>query len=591
MGTGDTDKRRPDRSLGAILFADVVGYSRLMSENEQAAQVAVRRAIDVFEAYSQEHEGAIQQVRGDGVFALFSSAVNALNCAMKAQKALEHLNSQQDPKVQMRVGIHLGETLRDATGVFGDSVNIAARLEGVADPGGVCISAAVYEQVKNRLDLGFESIGLQTLKNIREPVEVFKVLAEVQGGARLMITSRRPMLQTERQRVMDRPSVAVLPFTNLSGNPDDAWFCDGITQDITSSLSKFHNLFVIARNSAFVYKNRTISARQAAEELGVRYISQGSVRKQGNRIRVSIELADAYEDRTVWGEHYDRVLEDIFEVQDDITSMVVAGTSVQIDAAERKRAQIAPPNLMEAYNLSLQGQQHIIRYRQEDNAVAQQLYGQANELDQEYARAAAGISRSLNVGWRYAWLDEAENPLDRALEYAQTAVALDQTDARGFGELGFAHLYRKEHDASVNAYERALQLNPNDADLIAEMADALTHCSRSKEAIGMLQNAMRLNPYFPDQYLWHLAGAHYNERDYQSAIDAVSRMNNPAEGQRLLAASYAQLGDTEKAEQHAKQVMQVHPQFSVESWGNVQPDKSSDDMQHFIEGLKKAGLK
>ena len=582
------NNQTPNRSLAAVLFADVVGYSRLMSEDEQSAQAAVNQAVKLFDKHCQENDGEIQQVRGDGIFAAFSSAVNALNCAMHAQEEINQLNEGRDNPIQLRVGINMGEVMRDETGMFGDSINVAARLEGIADPGGVCISAAVYEQVKNRLRYGYECIGLQTLKNIREPTEVFKVQAEVSSAT--MAASPRPMSHENRQRITDKPSVAVLPFTNLNGDPADSWFSEGITQDITSSLSKFHNLFVIARNSAFVYKDRAISAKQAARELGVRYIAQGSVRKIGNQVRVSVELADAEEDRMAWGEHYDRKLEDIFAVQDDITSMVVAGTAVQIDAAERRRAQITPPDLLEAYSLSLKGQQHIYKYRREDNEAARKLYTSANKVDEKYARASAGISRSLNVGWRYSWLDEQENPLDEALMFAQEAVSLDQTDARGFGELGFAHLYRKEHDASINAYERALSLNPNDADLIAEMSDALGHTGRNEEALQLIERAMKLNPYFPDQYLWNLGGVYYGLYRYEDAIQAISKMHNPAEGQRLLAASFAQLGKMTEAKRHAKQVLLVQPDFSIDRWADILPDKNPDDIEHFIEGLKKAGL-
>lgn len=576
------------RSLAAILFADVAGYSRLMSQDEQAAQKAVQQTLRVFEDHCRQNQGQIQQIRGDGVFAMFSSAVNALTCAMQAQTALKELNQTRQQPVELRVGINLGEVMHDETGVFGDSVNVAARLEGIADPGGVCISAAVYEQVKNRLLYGYEPIGLQTLKNIREAIEVFKVVHDVTTATRA--ASLRPMTQESRNRITDKPSIAVLPFANLNADPSDSWFSEGITQDITSSLSKFHNLFVIARNSAFIYRDRAISARQAAQELGVRYIVQGSVRKAANRVRVSVELADAMQDRMVWGEHYDRTLEDIFAVQDDITSMVVAGTSVQIDAAERKRALITPPNLLEAYSLTLRGQQHIYRYRREDNEAARKLYTAASEVDKKYARATAGISRSLNVGWRYSWLNDQDNPLDKALEYAQTAVSLDPNDARGFGELGYAHLYRKEHDASINAYQRAIALNPNDADLIAEMADALGHSSRNEEAVKLFQQAMRLNPYFPDDYLWNLGGVHYNLRNYEDAIATILRMHNPAEGQRLLAASYAQLGRTAEAKEHAAKVLAAHPNFTTDKWASIVPDKNPEDVAHFIDGLKKAGL-
>ncbi len=263
---------------------------------------------------------------------------------------------------------------------------------------------------------------------------------------------------------------------------------------------------------------------------------------------------------------------------------------MQIDASERRLALAKPPNLLEAYSLTLQGQQHIYRYRRDDNATAHKLYSEANRVDNKYAPASAGISRSLNIGWRYSWLEDQDAPLDKALEYAQIAVGLDQTDARGYGELGFAHLYRKEHDASINAYQRALSINPNDADLIAEMADTYGHSGLNEQAVELFQRAMHLNPYYPDQYLWNLGGVYYNLRQYEDAISTVLRMHNPAEGERLLAASYAQLGKLTEANQHAEKVLLSHPNFTTDRWATIMPDKYPKDSEHFIEGLKKAGL-
>jgi len=580
------------RRLGAILFADVAGYSSLMGEDESATHDAIKGHLQTLQQLSARYEGRILQVRGDGVFALFDSVVMAVRFSMDFQNAVAVANQSVPEKrrIKFRIGINLGEVLSDDADVYGDSVNIAARVETLADPGGVCVTAAVYEQIKNKLRYGYEYLGLQQLKNIHDPIEVFRVRKNLQGAD----MTASPRLRSRGLRLMHSPpripSAVVLPFENLSGDPKDNWLSDGLTEDITTNLSKFHNLFVIARNSAFIYKNRTVRPQQAAQELGVRYVTEGSVRKMGNRVRVSVELVDAVSARSIWGDRYDGDLDDIFEMQDEITHRIVAATALQIEATESERTRQMQPSDLEAYGLVLQGQQHIFRYTRDDDHAARKLYEAALEIDPHYARAMAAVSRTFNLDWRYAWTDTPDKALDQALEYARRAALLDETDARGFGELGFVYLYRKEHEASINAYSRALALNPNDADLIADMADALAHSGRSDEAVRLLQKAMRLNPFYPDQYLWHLGGAYFNLKRYEEAIETLSFMHNPTEGRRLLAASYGQLGRISEAREQADKVLEAHPNFSLEYWASIQPDKYPEDVEHFIDGLKKAGL-
>ena len=580
------------RQLGAILFADVVGYSGLMGEDELATHEAVKGHLGTFEQYSVRYEGEILQVRGDGILALFDSIVNAVRFSIDVQKAVAAANQPvpEERRIMFRIGINLGEVVKEEASVYGDSVNIAARIEGLADPGGICVSAAVYEQIKNKLRYGYEYLGPQRLKNIRDPIEVFRVREESEGAA--MAASPRALSRgIELGRSPPKlPSVVVLPFINLSGDPSEYWLSDGVTEDITTNLSKFHNLFVIARSSAFTYKNKSARPQQAAEELGVRYVTQGSVRKLGNRVRISVALADAESGRTIWGERYDRDVDDIFAMQDEITHMIVAATAVQIEATESERMRQMQASDLEAYGLVLQGQQRIFRYTRDDNQEARNLYEAALEIDPRYARAMAAVSRTLNLDWRYSWTDSPDEALNEALEFARQAALLDETDARGFGELGFVHLYRKEHEASINAYTRALILNPNDADLMADMADALAHSGRSEEAVELLQKAMHLNPFYPDQYLWHLGGAYFNLKRYEDAVDTLLCMHNPTEGRRLLAASYGQLGRTSEAREQAAKVLEAHPSFSLERWASNQPDKYSEDLEHFVDGLKKAGL-
>jgi TolB-like protein len=582
----DTFRRR----LGAVLFADVVGYTRLMGECEEVTYNALKEILEKLETSCQAFEGQVIEVRGDGVLALFDSATNAVSFAVEAQDAVERSNEPlpDDRKIRFRIGIHLGEILTDERGIHGDSVNIAARLESAADPGRIFISSSVYEQVRNRLPFGYEFLGPQTLKNVKEPVAVYCVRSEINGVT--MAPSLRPKEGLVRRDRPETPSVAVLPFEAPGGEESDNWFADGITEDITRNLSKFKNLFVIARGSAFLYKTRTVPPQQAARDLGVRYITRGAIRRAGGRIRISVELIDLDNERAIWAERYDRDLDDIFAIQDEVTESIVAATAVVIEASERQRMSQAAPSSLAAYGYVLKGQQHIFKYTRRDNHEAQELYEKALKTDRQYARASAALSRTLNVDWRYSWSDKPESVLDTALSYAQNAIVLDPTDARGFGELGFAHLYRKEHDAAISAYKRAISLNPNDADLISDYADALAHAGSNKQAIALLERAMRLNPYYPDQYLWHLGGAHYNLKDYGKVIETILKMNNPTEGQRVLAASYAQLGQMDFARDIAAKHKAAHPNFSLKQWSTVVPDRLEEDTWHFVEGLKKAGF-
>ena len=586
--------RSDPRQLKAIVFADVEGYTRLMQEDEVATQRAVAELIELFDQGCSEFGGEVLEIRGDGLFAIFSSAVNSVFFAHETQERVNAINEQYPDgrKILFRIGIHLGDVLSDDRFHYGDNVNIAARLEGVADPGGICISSAVYQQVKNRGKLGYEYLGPRELKNIREPVEIYRVTADTNTAMRVS-SPRRPLSEKPGNRAEGRevrPSVAVLPFRNSGGDPSFDYFSDGVTEDIITNLSKFHNLFVISRGSSFTYKDRNLPAKQVGQELGVRYIAEGSVRTAGNRIRISVQLVDTEKDQTLWTERYDRSLDDIFEVQDEISAIICNATSVKISAEENMRLARLLPKDLEAYDRLLQGQKHVFRYTREDMRRARELYEAAADIDPRYARALASIAQTLNFEWLFSWVDESEATLEYALSIAQEAVSLDQGDARGYAGVGFVSLYQKKHDASIRAYERALQLNPNDADVIADLADTYAHCGRSDEAVALLNKAMHLNPFYPDEYLWNLGGAYYNLKQYENAIDAVNQMNNPTEGSRILAASYAQLGQLDIASEHARRTLESHPDFSIDKWQAMMPDKYEADSIAFAEGLRKAGL-
>ncbi|MFA3916264.1 adenylate/guanylate cyclase domain-containing protein [Ruegeria hyattellae] len=588
--SADSPSSEIKHRLGAVLFADVVGYSRLMGQNEVDTYSALKSLLVRLEDACRKFDGHVAEIRGDGVLALFDTASSAVRFAVELHRIADENNKtrEEDQRIHFRAGVHLGEIMTDERGVHGDIVNIASRLQEIAEPGRVCVSATVYEQIRNRLRYGYEFLGPQTLKNIANPIPTYCVRSEVEGVT--MAATLRPSPVQSEQKRPDTPSVAVLPFVSMGGDPSDGWVADGLTDDIILNLSKFRNLFVIARNSAYFFKAQSMSPQDAARKLGVRYIARGSVRRAGNRIRISVELIDADAERTIWGERYDRVIDDIFAIQDEVTESIVASTAVLIEAQERQRMAQAVPNDLAAYGYVLRGQQYLYKYTRQDNHEAHTLYEQALERDEGYARASAALSRTLNIDWRYSWTNDSDQALDTALGFAQRAVNLDPTDARGFGELGFVHLYRKDHDAALGSYRRALALNPNDADLHSDFADAMVHSGDNETAIRHLKQAMRLNPYFPDQYLWHLGGAYYNLKQYDDVIETVNKMNNPTEGQRILAASYAQMGKVDIAREIADKHRAVHPNFSLDHWAKVQPDKLEDDTQHFVEGLKKAGF-
>ena len=578
------------RRRAAALFADVANYSRMMSQDELNTALAVKDRIRLFREMHSRYNGELVDIAGDGVFLLFEDGANAVSFAIDIQRKLEELNDNIDPakQIRFRIGINQGEILVDDGEISGDSINIASRIESFAQPGRICISGALYADVSARLGYGYEYLGAQEFKNIGRLVDVFQVHEDPSGAA--MTSGLRHERGAAPQEVYQDQSIVVLPFSFQGPEMQDHWFADGLTDDITTNLSRFHEFFVIARGSAYVFQNKDMSPASIGRELGVRYVVDGSVRKVGSRIRVSLQLIDASADRALWGEQYNRDIEDLFELQDEITSIIVAATAAKIRTAEAERLRLSPPNTLEAYGFVLRGQSHVMRYTQADVRQARGLYNAALSSDPKYARALSAKSRTLNLEWRYNWTAEPEAALKDSFDLAQIAVELDASDARGFGELGFAHLYRKENDASLAAYDRALQLNPNDADLMSDMADAMAHSGRSEDAITQLNRAMQLNPFYPDQYIWNLGGAYFNLKEYDLVVRTINKMQNPTEGRRLLAASYAYLGDNQKANEQVDKIMAAHPNFNLDQWASIQPDKHSDDSEHFIEGLRKAGF-
>jgi TolB-like protein len=383
----------------------------------------------------------------------------------------------------------------------------------------------------------------------------------------------------------------MLPLHNLSGDPRNDHICDGFTGDIITNLSRFRDLLVIARDSAFLFKDRDIASSQIADRLGVRYLVTGGLQRSGRQLRIRAQLTEASTHRVIWSDRYAGDLSDLFAFQDDVTAMIVARLAVQIRAAEQRRILAENPPDLFAYGLVLRGQELSLQYRRHANLHARRLFEQAVEIDPRYGRSYAGLSRTFNVAWQYKWPPRPKAALNRACELALEAIRRDSLDARGFAELGFAQLYKKQHDEALAAYERALELNPNDADILARMAYAVSCSGDARRAIDLLTRAMRLNPYYPDWYLWHLGDAYFDLGDYEQTVRTLRKMRDQSEAHRLLAASYAHLGHGTEAGYHAEKLLAVHPDFSIAHWRRVSADRNRDSVNRLLEGLIKAGVR
>jgi adenylate cyclase len=584
------DIQPPHRQLSAILFADVHGYARLMSTAEEQTYERVTRSIRLIKSLIGDYGGNVVQTSGDGVLALFESASQALRFALAIQREFRNdaVWNPDGEAIAFRIGINLGEVIVGEGNVHGHSVNVAARIQALAQPGGICISEGVRRAVRDTLGVEIRPLGPQILKNIAEPVEVFAI--DVDGP---QITPSAPPLpeQLETFGPPEEASVVVLPLDNMSGEPSDSHLCDGITRDIITNLSRFRDLLVIAPHSAFLFKRLDLSAQEMMRRLGVRYRFSGGLERKDSRVRVRAQLTEIESERVLWSERFDGDLGDVFAFQDEVTAVIAARLALQVSAAERRRALAAHAPDLRAYGLILRGQHLSLQFKREANLYARRLFEHAVEVDSRYGRSYAGLSRTFNLAWRYRWTKAPDESLDRAVELARAAIDCDALDARGFSELGFACLYKKRHDEAQAAYERAHQLNPNDADILAEMGIALTYWAKADRAVPLIRQAMRLNPYYPDRYLWYIGEAHFVLGDYQSAVDYLSKMQDNSEAHRLLAASHALLGDEQKARAHAAQVMAVHPDFSIAHWRSVQPDTDPATLERFMEGLRKAGLK
>jgi adenylate cyclase len=578
------------RKLAAIFSADVKGYSRLMEDDEEATVRTLTAYREVMGGLVEQHRGRVVDSPGDNMLAEFVSVVDAVQGAIEIQRELGTRNAELPPhrRMEFRIGINLGDVVVEGERLYGDGVNIAARVEGLADSGGISISGTVHEHIENKLDLGYEFLGEQKVKNITKPVQVYRVRMEP-GAAAVPGPDAAPALP-------EKPSIAVLPFANMSGDPEQEYFSDGITEDIITDLSKLSGLFVIARNSVFLYKGQAVKPEQVSRELGVRYLLEGSVRKAGGRVRITAQLVDATTAGHVWAERYDRDLEDIFALQDEVTQEIVGALQVQLTQGERERPRRAPTNNLEAYEYYLRGREHHRHRTREANAQAQQMFERAIELDPEFAAAHAWLGRTHVVEWLLQW-NEDEECLEEALALAQRAIALDDGLPAAHEALGYAYLAKKQFEQALVEGEQAVALDPNDAEAAVTLAEILccADAERAEEAAALVEKAMRLNPHYPASYLFALAQAYDLTGRHEDAVDLLKRVlaRNPdhVSAHFSLAMIYGELGREEEFQEELAACLRLSPHMSAADVVGRIPFKDQGQLDRIVATLRRAGVK
>jgi len=586
-------EERLQRRLAAILSADVVGYSRLMGTDEAgtlARLKAMRR--DLIDPLIAAHSGRTFKLMGDGALVEFGSAVDAVTCAIEVQKQVQERNagSPEDSRIQFRIGINVGDIIVDGDDIYGDGVNVAARIQALADPGGIYISRGAAEQVRDKVPIKIETRGEQTVKNIARPIEVFCIIAEDRNAIAAAVQKSETRVQTPM--IGDKPAIAVLPFVNMSGEPEQEFFADGITEDILTELSRFRELFVISRNSAFVYKGKPINAQKVAKELGVQYVVEGSVRKAGSRVRITVQLVDADTDRHLWAERYDRELADIFAIQDEVTSSIVSILPGRVAAAAQDRVQRKPPENLAAYECVLAGKLLHHHSARADNEEALRMLERAIALDPSYAHAHAWKACVLGQSFVNGWCADVEATTRAVIRELTLALSLDENDSDVHRVLAAVNLsLHRDHDKALYHQERALALNPNDDLIVVQQGEVLTWIGQAEEGIEWIQKAMRLNPYHPERFWSHLGRAYFVARRYGEAVKAFQRISRADHSHlAFLAACHAQLGDAAAAKSAAQEVLQRAPDFSIERFIATQHYKHESDREHHRAALVKAQL-
>jgi adenylate cyclase len=623
-----------ERKLAAILCADVYGYSRLMGEDEEATLRTLTSYRKLIDSQIEQHRGRFVNSAGDSVLAEFASVVEAVNCAVDIQTGFKAENASIAPerRMEFRIGVNLGDVMVEGAQIYGDGVNVAARLESLAEPGGICISRTVHENIRKKLPLSFEDLGEQAVKNIAEPVRVYRVLlngavAAPQKTQRIARKYRRagalsfaglaiafgtivlvqhvslkpqpthasiPPQETPALPLPDNPSIAVLPFTNLSGDPKQEYFSDGITDDLVTDLSRLPGLFVIDRNSTFAYKGKPTRAQEIGRELGVKYVLEGSARRASDWVRINVQLVDASTGDQVWGQRYDKQLRDIFRLQDEIVQSLIATLNLQLPLLEKGYVVPQRTNNLEAYDYFLRGFEYFLNLNPQDGvAKVRTMFEKAIELDPRYADAYANLGMSYVLSYLWQW-EKDPGLLDRAAELANKSIALDDSESLAYSVRGWVAAVKGERDNAIADSKRAVLLDPNSAFACVALADINEILLlNSEEALTYAQKAIRLDPRHPENYLMQEGVAYNNMRRYAEAVDALkkAKQNNPWVHVHLVY-TYSELGREQEARAEVAEVLRISPGFSVEQVKQIVPRNWQEPgVQRFLADLRKAGLK
>ncbi len=626
-----------ERRLAAILAADVQGYSHLTELNEEASTATVRSYCAVVEEFISAHRGHVFSSAGDGVVAEFPSVVEAIRCAVEIQNEVAERNANvpKYEQMQFRIGVNLGDVIAEENQLYGTGVNVAARLEELAEPGGICISQTVYDQIWKIVELPFEDIGERHLKNITEPVHVYRILPSPLPWLRRFLsgTRRRPRFGVAAGVLLlllavaggafylrqpaalwdaflgnggalpEHPTIAVLPFDDMSATHDQQYLADGITEELITGLAKSPEFLVMARNSTFTYKDRPTDVRQVGKDLNVRYVVEGSIQRSDQNVRVAAQLIDASTGSQLWADRYDRQVESIFAIRDDITRSIagtLGGSAGKLAQAEVARLSGKNPNSFTAYDYLMRGWYEWHKFTREGNAAALDLFEQTRKIDQNYARAYVGLAWAYEMNADYDWTDDHDKTVKLELETASTAVRLDPNDYQAQWVLGYAYLYNRQYEQAMAHYLRARELNPNDADLLAEMSDLLINIGQPKQAIDQVKEAIRLNPFHEKWYLYYLGWTYEEAGMPKEAIEILEQaidLQNPDDEQvwylPIMAAAYADptVGRMDDASKVVKTMLSREPDFSIsKKLSRRYPYKTKELADRWKNALRRAGL-
>jgi adenylate cyclase len=632
------------RKLAAIVSMDVKDYSRLMADDDVQTVRTLKACRLLMAKEIEDHKGRVVDSPGDNLLSEFASVADAVQCAVSIQAGLEALNKDLPPnrKMEFRIGINLGDVIQDGDQIYGDGLNIAARLEGIAPGGGICISGPAFDQVKKLLPVGYEYLGEKTLKNISDKVPVYRVITDPEKPGKVSYAcghdnpkfKRRKRLlfiliciavvvgigilknkdnppgsghgpsefkaklkakiETKLKKLHkpDKPSLAVLPFENMSQDPDQEYFSDGLTEDLITDLSQVSGLFVIARNSVFTYKGKHVKIEEVGDELGVRYVLEGSVRKVGNRVRITAQLIDAESEGHVWAQRYDRELEDIFSVQDEVRQKIVQALAVELTTDDQRRMTRDATVDFAAYDYYLRGIELQASKMENGVAEAKVMFEKAVALDPGYARAQAALGHAILIEWIFG-INQDPASLDRVLALAKKAVAIDPEESAGYGLLGHVYLWTHQHEKGIAEIRKAIDLGPGNAEWIASLGEQLTWSGRPEEGIKYMQQAMRLDPKYPAWYLWNLGHAYFLTNAYDQAEEIFQRslVKDPYfwPAHAYLALTYDALGETEKAKAEAKEAAHA-TEHAAGSWENRLPYKDRDLASRIIGRMTALGM-